>query len=119
MYNPMKSISMTTPAKLLTVLEVTVSGGNTRKKQYVDPENADTITVGVKTFGGTEKFVNDRLVLEDTATVVTWYRPDITAGCRLLLLDDNSLWEIIGRPEDVDRRHQYLIIKCRSVSAGA
>lgn len=119
MYNPMKSISITTPAKLITVLEVVNSGGNTRKKQYVDPENADIITIGVKTYGGIEKIVNDRLVLEDTATVVTWYRPDIAAGCRLLFLDDNSLWEIIGRPEDVDRRHQYLIIKCRAISAGA
>lgn len=118
MYNPMKNISMSTPAKLITVLEVTASTGNTRKKQYVNPDDADTIIVGVKTFGGTEKIVNDRLVLEDTATVITWYRPDITAGCRLLFLDDNSLWEIIGRPEDIDRRHQYLIIKCRSVSAG-
>lgn len=119
MYNPLKSISMTTPAKLITVLEVNNTGGNVRKKQYIDAETADIITVAVKTFGGTEKIVNDRLVLEDTATVITWYRPDITAGCRLLLLDDNSLWEIIGRPEDVDRRHQYLIIKCRSISAGA
>ena len=119
MYNPMKSISMSTPAKLITVLEVTTSGGNTRKKQFIDPENADIITFGVKTYGGTEKIVNDRLVLEDTATIITWYRPDITAGCRLLFLDDNSLWEIIGRPEDVDRRHQYLIIKCRAISAGA
>lgn len=119
MYNPLKSISMSTPAKLLTVLEVVTSTGNTRKKQFIDPENADIITVGVKTYGGTKKIVNDRLVLEDTATIITWYRPDITAGCRLLFLDDNSLWEVIGRPEDVDRRHQYLIIKCRSVSAGA
>ena len=119
MYNPLKNISMTTPAKLLTVLEVTTSTGNTRKKEYIDTENTDIITVGVKTFGGTEKIANDRLVLEDTATVVTWYRPDITAGCRLLFLDDNSLWEIIGRPEDVDRRHQYLIIKCRAIFAGA
>lgn len=119
MYNPIKSISMSTPAKLLTVLEVSTSTGNTRKKQYISQDDADIITVGVKTFGGTDKIVNDRLVLEDTATVVTWYRPDITAGCRLLFLDDNSLWEIIGRPEDVARRHQYLIIKCRSVSAGA
>lgn len=119
MYNPLKNISMSTPAKLITVLDVTTSIGNTRKKQYISPDDADTITVGVKTFGGTEKIVNDRLVLEDTATVVTWYRPDITAGCRLLFLDDGSLWEIIGRPEDVDRRHQYLIIKCRAISAGA
>ena len=119
MYNPLKNTSMTTPAKLLTILEVNTSGGKTRKKEYIDPENADIITVGVKTFGGTEKIVNDRLVLEDTATVITWYRPDIAAGCRLLFLDDSSLWDIIGRPEDVDRRHQYLIIKCRSVSAGA
>ena len=119
MYNPMKSIPITTPAKLITVLEVVKSGGNTRKKQFIVDVNADIITVGVKTFGGTEKIVNDRLVLEDTATVITWYRPDITAGCRLLFLDDNSLREIIGRPEDVDRRHQYLIIKCRSVSSGA
>ena len=119
MYNPLKNISMSTPAKLLTVLEVTASTGNTRKKQYIDIESADIITVGVKTFGGTEKIVNDRLVLEDTATVITWYRPDITAGCRLLFLDDNSLWEIIGRPEDIDRRHQYLTIKCRAISTGA
>ena len=119
MYNPLKNISMTTPAKLITVLEVTTSGGKTRKKEYINQDDADTITVGVKTFGGTEKIVNDRLVLEDTATIVTFYRPDITAGCRLLFLDDNYLGEIIGRPEDVDRRHQYLIIKCRAISAGA
>ena len=81
---------MSTPAKLLTVLEVTASGGNTRKKQYVDPENADIITIGVKTYGGTEKIMNDRLVLEDTATVVTWYRPDITAGCHCTAAHANT-----------------------------
>ena len=63
--------------------------------------------------GGTESVTAGKLIVEDTAEVVMWYRPDITERDRLLL-DNNpkSAYDIINA-EDVEQRHQFLILKVR------
>lgn len=77
------------------------------------------IFISAKSYGGTERTVNDRYVIEDTLEVETWYRPDITSINRLKLLDDGSIWEIINTPEDIERRHQFLKFKCKRVKGNA
>lgn len=73
-----------------------------------------------KTYGGTERDVNGVYSVEDTAIIETWFRPDIKADCRIALADDTTaVYEIIGAPEDVELRHQYLKFRVRRVKGGA
>lgn len=64
-------------------------------------------------YGGTEKVVDGKYLIEDTMTIETWYRPDITSECRIKLLEDSSEWEILNNPEDIDLRHQFIRFKVR------
>lgn len=72
-----------------------------------------------KTFGGTEKIINDVYAVEDTAVIETWYRNDITADCRIKLLANNAEYEIINTPENIDMRNQFMRFKVRRVGGGA
>ena len=53
----------------------------------------------------------------DTADVTTWYRPDITAGCQFK--DGTDVYEVLGTPEDIEKRHQYMKFKIRRIAGGA
>ena len=86
-----------------------------------------------RTYGGTERDVNGLYTIDDTAIVETWYRPDIKSGCRIAVLGDmfdfpyslsqedteSLTYEILGRPEDIELRHQYLRFKVRAIEGGA
>lgn len=79
----------------------------------------DLIYVSAKSYGGTEKIINNQYVIADTLVIETWYRPDIASDDALKLLDDNSEWEIINTPEDIERRHQYLKFKVQRYKGDA
>ena len=72
-----------------------------------------------RTFGGTERERDGVTVVEDTAVVQTWYGPDVLAGDALRREDDGSVWEILGTPEDVGMRHQWMQMKVRRAQGGA
>lgn len=86
------------------------------KKQY--PISGEMIFCSYRTFGGTETTVNGVLSAEDTAVIETWYRPDIKADC---MLEDTAgnRFEILGTPENVNRRNQFLVFKIRAIRGGA
>ena len=99
----------------VTLLKATIEvSKGVRKKVYTN--SGDMIFCSVRTFGGTERIINDVLVLENTATIETWYRPDITADCRFII--NGVPFEIIGEPENVNMRNQYLIVKARAIKGG-
>ena len=102
-----------TPLELFNPTYETVKG--VPKKIY--PERGEVIFCSFKTYGGTETTVNDQLVVVDTANVETWYRPDITSSSRLKLGSD--VYEVMGKPEDIEQRHQFLKFKVRAVKGGA
>lgn len=87
-------------------------------KKYPPLENGAIFHGSFRTFGGTERDVNGIYTIVNTAIVETWYRPDIVCGCRIAL-DCKELYEIIGDPEDINRRHQYLKFKVQRVKGGA
>ena len=67
-----------------------------------------------------ETTANGVYSVEDTATIETWYRPDITAACRIVLANDTTaVYEIVGTPEDIEMRHQFMQIRVRRVKGGA
>lgn len=102
------------PAELL-VAETTFNKGTT-KKQYT---SVGQIFVSAKSYGGTERVINDKYVIEDTMVMETWYNPTIESDSRIRLLDDGSEWEVINSPEDIDRMHRYLRFKVKRLKGGA
>lgn len=102
-----------TPAKVLSPTTKKVNG--VVKKEYV--EICD-IFCSFKGFGGTERELNDVFVVENTAVVETFFRPDIKNDCRLKLPLDNSEWEILNI-ENIEMRNQFLKIKVKSISGKA
>lgn len=114
MFRPNKAAQMTTPLQLQTAETAKINGVN--KKTYKDVDGV--IMANFATYGGTETTVNGILAVEETATITTWYRPDIKSDCRVKRLTDNAIFEIIGEPENVEMRNMILIFKVRRVKGG-
>lgn len=115
MYRPSEAAQMTTPLRLQAP-KTAVSFG-VKEKTWEDVDGL--ILANFKTFGGTEITSNNALMIEDTAQVVCWYRPDILANCRIVRLTDNAVFEILGEPENIEQRNQFLKFKVRRVKGGA
>lgn len=85
------------------------------------PNIADGILINCsfKTYGGTERDVNGLYSVENTAIIETWYRPDITSDCRIAVPQTGEVYEILGEPENIDLRNQYLKFKVLQIKGGA
>lgn len=114
MYRPTESAQMTTPLRLQ--VPVLTSAYGVKAKTYEAAEGI--VAANMKTYGGTETTSNGTLVIEDTAQIVCWYRPDITSGCRLERLTDGAVYEVIGEPENIEMRNQFLKLRVRRVKGG-
>lgn len=101
-----------TPVELFNPTYETAKG--VTKKVY--PEKGELIFCSFKTYGGTETTVNDQFTVVDTANVETWYRPDITSASQIRL--GAKRYEVMGEPEDIEQRHQFLKFKVRGVKGG-
>lgn len=115
MYRPSEAAQMTTPLLLQRPILATSYGVNKKSWENVN----GVIKANFKTYGGTEKTDSGIISVEDTAQVVCWYRPDITGGCRLIRLTDNAAFEILGEPENIEMRNQFLKFKVRRIKGGA
>lgn len=82
-------------------------------KTYTD--SGYTYMGNFRTFGGTEQTVNGVYSVVNTATLETWYTDKITADCRIVLADTGEAFEVMGTPEDIERRHQFLLAKLKGV----
>lgn len=112
MYRP--NSPFTVPMFLLTPTATTAKGST--KNTY--PETGVRINCSFRTFGGTEKTVDGVITVENTAVIETWYRPDIKSNCELEDVD-GLRYEILGTPEDIEQRHQFLRFKIRAIKGGA
>ena len=97
----------------LQIPKTTTAKGST-KKTYID---AGTIYCSFRTFGGTETTSNGALFVENTAIVETWYNPEITSECRVKTAD-GGVYEILGTPENIEMRNQFLRFKIREIRGG-
>ena len=75
-----------------------------------------TFFCAAKSYGGTEKVVNGVYVIEDTWQIDAWYNPDFGKGDRIRFLDDNTEFEILASPENINRRGQYMRFKVVRIS---
>lgn len=110
-YKPYFPFSVT--MKLLIPTETKAKG--TTVKTFPDPEEGILFYGSFRTFGGTERIVNDVLTIIDTATIDTWFRPDITSDCRVYICETGVTYDILSTPEDINMRHQYMQFKVRKV----
>lgn len=113
-YRPKNADEFRTPVKLLIPTGTTTYNG---VKRPTYPDDGDIIFVNWKSYGGTETTVNGVWSILDTAVVTTWYRPDITADCRLLR-EDGAIYVIKSEPENVELQSVYLTFKVERVKGG-
>lgn len=113
MSNYTPSFPFNVPMLLFVPTLIKVKGVN--KKVY--PETGELIFCSFKTYGGTETTVNDQIAVIDTANIETWYRPDITSASMIKL--GAKSYEVVGEPEDIEQRHQFLKFKVRGVKGGS
>ena len=110
-YRPKEIDNLDCAMRLLIPIYTKVNG--VEKKSF--PENGPLFFANFKTYGGTERDVNGKYVIEDTANIVTWFRPDIKSDCRVVRLEDGAVFEILNEPEDVNFRHMFIIFKVKRV----
>ena len=115
MYRPSQPFS--TPMMLLIPTYQMISG--VRKKVFPNFEDGLPFFASFKTYGGTEKEVNGVLSVEDTANIETWFDPAFTSGCRVAVANSRAVYEIMGEPENIDMRNQFLKFKVTRVKGGA
>ncbi len=99
--------------KILVPTAVRVYG--VTEKQYSAPETSECFNGSFKTFGGTENIKDGVVTAIDTAVIETWYRPDITSDCRIYVCENGAAYDVVGTPEDIGMRHQYLKFKVQKV----
>lgn len=114
-YKPQVPFSV--PMKLLIPTTTVVKG--VTKKTFPKVEDAPLFFGSFRTFGGTETTSNDTYTILDTATIDTWYRPDIKADCKIYICQTGETYEVIGTPENVLMRNQYLQFKVQKVGGKA
>lgn len=104
--------------KLLQPVATKVQG--VVKKTFENPDDVQAYFFGsFRTFGGTEREVNDVYTVEDTATIECWYDPAINAACRVYVCDTGATYEVIGTPENINMRNQYMKFKVRKIGGAA
>lgn len=118
-YKP--SAPFTVPFHILTPTSTTIKGVPT--KAYID---GDTNYFGTfRTFGGTasassiETNKDGLIAVVDTAILETWYTPQITADCRIKILQTGEVYEVIGTPENIQLRNQWHKVRLQAVKGGA
>lgn len=110
-YFPEEIKRLNTPMKLMVVDRYEKTGG-VKKPIYKEAKDS-IIYCNFKSYGGTEKISDGKYVIEDTANITTYYRPDIQSNCLLIRLRDNAQFEILNEPENVEERNQYLKFKVK------
>lgn len=105
----------TTPIDLLIPTYTAVKGVS--KKTYAT--TGIRLNCSFRTYGGTEQTTNDVYVIHDTGIVETWFRPDIKSDCRIRLFATGQVYEIIGVPENINMRNQFVRFKVKAIEGGA
>lgn len=98
----------------LVVLTPTYTKVNGVEKQTIPAlKYGFQIFAAFRSFGGTERTMNGVYSIVDTATVETWYRPDITSDC--IIVAGDKYYKILGDVENIAMRNQFLRFKIERV----
>ena len=100
------------PFKMLKATPVKVNGVNSL--EYV--ESDEVYFCSAKAYVGVAKNINDISAEEDTLTIDSYYIPTLEKNDRIKLLDDNSVWEVYVRPENINRQGLYMRFKAVAIN---
>lgn len=106
-------------AALMLLVPAYTDSYGVQSKSFPEMSAGILIYGSFKTYGGTEVNVNGLYSIENTAIVETWFRPDIKSNCRIGIPQTGEVYEILGEPENINMRNQYLKFKVRQVKGGA
>lgn len=96
----------TVPFKILSATKKKINGVNTNT--YPEPsEVKEVYFCSAKAYIGSNKVINDLATEEDSLVVDSYYMPNLKRNDRIILLDDNSIWELPLSPENIDRRNHW------------
>lgn len=90
-----------------------------RTKVLPDLDDGFVINAAFRSYGGTETTVDGVYSIVDTVDVETWYRPDITSDCIVVVANTGARYRIINEPENINNRNQFLKFKLERVKGGA
>ena len=102
------NLPFSTPAKLLKRGDEPTKINGVLEYEY--SEGAEFFC-SAKSYGGTEKVVNGVTVVEDTWQIDAYYNPDFGKGDRIRFLDNNSEFEILASPENINRQGKFMRFK--------
>jgi hypothetical protein len=88
-------------------------------KSFNPPRESFRVSGSYVTFGGSERVVNGLTVVDDTGTIECYFDPRIAADCRLLNLNTQTSHEVVGAPENIEGRNQFLRLRVQAVKGGA
>ena len=109
-----------TPIYVLNPTYTYVKGVKKQTYPSVAGLSDDDLIFGTfRSYGGTDAQVNDLTVVEKTGYIDTWYRSDIKSDTRLYVTSTEDTYEILGDPEDIQMRHQFLKIRVRKIGGAA
>ena len=87
------------------------------------PRYTNSVGVDVKTYPNIKDGVLTNVTTfpynNNSATVETWFRPDIKSNCRIGVPQTGAVYDILGEPENIEMRNQYLRLKLIEVKGGA
>lgn len=117
----MAQFKLASPLNVPLMLLVPTYGNQYGVDSKTYPEMSAGILIygNFRTFGGTERQVSGVYSVENTATVETWYRPDIKSNCRIGVPQTGQVYDILGEPENIGMRNQYIRMKLIEVKGGA
>lgn len=112
-YKP--TIPFSVPFQISNPTVTTVKGVPT--KTYTEDQ---TVYYGaIRTFGGTESVKDGLYSVIDTATLETWYTPELKASSRVHVLQTGEVYEVVGTPENIQHRNQFMKAHLQAVKGGA
>lgn len=79
-----------------------------------DPVDDSFRYCSFKTYGGTETQKNGMVIIEDTAVVETYWDSEIV-HLGFIILDDGSKYQIISKPENIERKNHFMKFKVKGV----
>ena len=103
-YQP--SVPFNVPFKVLNAQITKVNGINMLSYPTVNEIN-EVYFCSARAYVGISKNINDVNAEEDTLTVDSYWIPSLKKDDRIVLLDDNSEWQLTVHPENINRRNQY------------
>lgn len=107
----------TAPLMLLIPRMENING--IRKKTFPAVKDGILFYGSFKTYGGSEREVNGVVSVVDTASVETWFRPDIANDCAIANAITGAIYDIEGEPENIEMRNQFLKLKLIRTKGGA